>query len=155
MHQRSSKSSAKPASGPDCSVPATGWDGTKYKSCRRLVAASAIAPLTDPTSMISAPGIACVFNNAHSSVIAPTGVASTINCVSLTATAKSGATSSTAPIVLARSEISPLRSKAVSVLTSPALRNARARDEPIRPGPMIAARAMVGSGIGDMAFQQI
>jgi hypothetical protein len=29
MHQRSSKSSAKPASGPECSVPATGWPGTK------------------------------------------------------------------------------------------------------------------------------
>ena len=29
MHQRPSNSSAKPASGPECSVPATGWPGTK------------------------------------------------------------------------------------------------------------------------------
>ena len=29
MHQRPSNSSAKPASGPECSVPATGWAGTK------------------------------------------------------------------------------------------------------------------------------
>ena len=30
MHQRSSNISAKPASGPECSVPATGWPGTKW-----------------------------------------------------------------------------------------------------------------------------
>jgi len=29
MHQRPRKSSAKPASGPECSVPATGWPGAK------------------------------------------------------------------------------------------------------------------------------
>src|SRR5215472_1565028 len=30
MHQRPTKSSAKPDSGPECSVPATGWPGTKW-----------------------------------------------------------------------------------------------------------------------------
>src|SRR2546430_2283417 len=30
MHQRPWNSSAKPASGPECSVPATGWPGTRW-----------------------------------------------------------------------------------------------------------------------------
>ena len=35
MHQRSRNSSAKPDSGPECSVPATGWPGTKCDTVRQ------------------------------------------------------------------------------------------------------------------------
>ena len=36
MHQRLRKSVAKPASGPECSVPATGWAGTKMHARRQM-----------------------------------------------------------------------------------------------------------------------
>ena len=57
MHQRLMKSSAKPESGPECSVPATGCAGTKWTFVGRCGAMSrTIAPLTEPTSETIAPG---------------------------------------------------------------------------------------------------
>src|SRR5207237_9575391 len=58
MHQRLSNNSAKPASGPECSVPATGCAGTKC-TARGTFGAIALttAALTDPTSETTAPGL--------------------------------------------------------------------------------------------------
>ena len=57
MHQRPWNSSAKPASGPECSVPATGWPGTKCTPSGMLGPRSRItACLTEPTSVTMAPG---------------------------------------------------------------------------------------------------
>ena len=56
MHQRLIKRAEKPASGPDCSVPATGWAGTR-RACAGSKGSRAeiTAPLTDPTSETIAP----------------------------------------------------------------------------------------------------
>ena len=60
MHQRLTNSSAKPASGPECSVPATGCAGTKCTPVGRCGAMSrTTAPLTEPTSETMAPGLRC------------------------------------------------------------------------------------------------
>ena len=57
MHQRLRNSVAKPASGPDCSVPATGCAGTKCTPSGRCGATCATTePLTEPTSETIAPG---------------------------------------------------------------------------------------------------
>src|SRR5262245_54509678 len=56
MHQRLMKSSAKPESGPECSVPATGCAGTKWTPagiCGDI--SRTMAPLTEPTSETMAP----------------------------------------------------------------------------------------------------
>ena len=56
MHQRLRNSVANPASGPDCSVPATGWAGTRCTPAGRCGSSAAItAPLTEPTSETIAP----------------------------------------------------------------------------------------------------
>ena len=53
-----SKSSANPASGPECSVPATGWAGTRCTPLGRCGATWRMtAPLTEPTSVTMAPGM--------------------------------------------------------------------------------------------------
>ena len=60
MHQRLTNSSAKPASGPEYSVPATGCAGTKCTLFGRCGAMSrTTAPLTEPTSETMAPGARC------------------------------------------------------------------------------------------------
>src|SRR3977135_2177278 len=56
--QQLKKSVENPASGPDCSVPATGCDGTKWTMAGRCGAtALMIETLTDPTSDTIAPGL--------------------------------------------------------------------------------------------------
>ena len=58
MHQRLMNSSAKPESGPECSVPATGCAGTKCALGGKCGAMSrTTAPLTEPTSETMAPGL--------------------------------------------------------------------------------------------------
>src|SRR6476620_8793331 len=60
MHQRLAKSSAKPDSGPDCSVPATGCPGMKCTLAGRCGPTSrTTALLTEPTSLTVAPGLRC------------------------------------------------------------------------------------------------
>ena len=57
MVQRFSNRVAKPASGPDCSVPAIGWPGmTATPGGAAAAIASPTAPLTEPTSDRMAPG---------------------------------------------------------------------------------------------------
>src|SRR5664279_1411568 len=60
MHQRFTNNSAKPASGPEYSVPATGCAGTKCVVLDRCGPISRIIePLTDPTSETVAPAARC------------------------------------------------------------------------------------------------
>ena len=60
MHQRLTNSSAKPASGPEYSVPATGWAGTKCTFFGRCGPMSrTMEPLTEPTSDTVASGARC------------------------------------------------------------------------------------------------
>ena len=56
MHQRPSNSDAKPASGPECSVPATGCAGMTWRPAGMFACnAASTAPLTEPTSLTIAP----------------------------------------------------------------------------------------------------
>ena len=74
MHQRLTNSVAKPASGPDCSVPATGCAGTMATVFGRcFVSAASTAPLTEPTSETMAPGARCGAISCATASIAPTG----------------------------------------------------------------------------------
>ncbi len=60
MHQRLMNSSAKPESGPESSVPATGWPGMKWTPAGMWGAMSrTTAALTEPTSETVAPGLRC------------------------------------------------------------------------------------------------
>ena len=59
MHQRLWKSVAKPASGPEYSVPATGWAGTKARPRQVRRDGATTAPFTEPTSETMAPGFRC------------------------------------------------------------------------------------------------
>ena len=66
MHQRLTNSSAKPASGPECSVPATGCAGMKSTVSGRYAAMSfSTAVLTEPTSETIAPAFGESVNHAH------------------------------------------------------------------------------------------
>ena len=57
MHQRPSNNAAKPAAGPDRSVPAMGWPGTKWTPSGTCGAMAAITDaLVEPTSVRIAPG---------------------------------------------------------------------------------------------------
>ncbi len=74
MVQRPSNNSAKPASGPDCSVPAIGWPGTKCTPAGTCGAMSrTTAAFTEPTSVRMAPGCRCGAISAASGPQAPTG----------------------------------------------------------------------------------
>src|SRR5262249_8712186 len=74
MHQRLTNSSAKPASGPECSVPATGCAGTKCTPAGRCGPMSLITELlTEPTSETVAPGLRCGPISAATAPHWPTG----------------------------------------------------------------------------------
>ena len=84
--QRLSNSEAKPASGPECSVPAIGWVGTKCTPSGTCgPTASTTAALTEPTSITVAPGFRCGAMASATTPIAPTGTASTIRSAPSTA----------------------------------------------------------------------
>src|SRR6478736_7941071 len=69
MLQRPLNSVAKPASGPEFSVPATGWAGTKDTPSGRCgETASTTEPLTEPTSETIAP---CFSEDAISAATGP------------------------------------------------------------------------------------
>src|SRR6478736_8197833 len=74
MLQRPLNSVAKPASGPDFSVPATGWAGTKDTPAGRCGdTLSTTACLTEPTSDTIAPGFRAAAMLAATGPHAPTG----------------------------------------------------------------------------------
>ena len=73
-HQRLSNSCAKPAPGPEFSVPARGWAGTKWTPPGRPGSTASItARLTDPTSDKVAPGLSRGAISAVTAAMAPTG----------------------------------------------------------------------------------
>ena len=74
MHQRFSNSVAKPASGPECSVPATGWAGTKCTPFGRCGARRRSPPLHRAHVGDDAPGFSDGAIAAASGPQAPTGV---------------------------------------------------------------------------------
>ncbi len=75
MHQRLTNSWAKPESGPECSVPATGWAGTKCTPTGMWGDMSrSTAPLTEPTSETVAAGARCGLISAATVPQAPTGM---------------------------------------------------------------------------------
>ena len=75
MHQRLMNSSAKPESGPECSVPATGCAGTKCTLAGKCGAMSrTTAPLTEPTSETIAPGFRWAAISCATGPQAPTGM---------------------------------------------------------------------------------
>src|SRR5208282_6241176 len=90
IHQRLTKREAKPASGPERSVPATGWAGMK-SACRGRsgVSVAITAPLTEPTSDTIAPSLKydAIARPMHS--LAPTGAQRMTQSALLTALAKS------------------------------------------------------------------
>ena len=78
MHQRPSNSSAKPASGPECSVPAIGWPGTKCTPSGMLGPRSRTTHcFTDPVSVTMAPGAKAERIASPMSAKAPTGAQTT------------------------------------------------------------------------------
>src|SRR5580704_4832421 len=141
MHQRSTNSSAKPASGPECSVPATGCAGTK---CTPLGMCGPIsrtmAPLTEPTSDTIAPGLSCGAISLAIAPQAPTGAQTMTRSAPATAAALVSTTWSASPSSATRRRVAADRALATISRTAPCARAARAIDEPIRPTPIKARR---------------
>src|ERR1700674_3611603 len=74
MHHRFTNNAANPASGPDCSVPATGCAGTRCTVSGKWGAIAAItADFTDPTSDTMAPGFSAGPTSLAIASFAPTG----------------------------------------------------------------------------------
>src|ERR1700730_5035628 len=146
MVQRLKKSVENPASGPDCSVPATGCDGTKWTVAGRCGAtALMIEALTDPTSDTIAPGKRCGPISRASAPMTPTGAQRMTRSAASTAAAAVSMTrsASASSVTLARTALD--ESVAMISRASPLRRQTRARDEPIRPMPMRARRWNRGS----------
>ena len=148
MHQRLRNSVANPASGPDCSVPATGWAGTRCALDGRCGAIAAItAPLTEPTSETIAPAFSAGATSRASASLAPTGTQKITRSAPAAASAEEAVILSPSPSAAARSSASREQS-AITICFATALRRAaRAIDEPMRPTPMIAIRS--NSGVGE------
>ena len=93
MHQRPSNRLSKPASGPDFSVPAMGWAGTKGTPSGRLgTTASITACFTEPTSVTIWPAARAGAIALATASLLPTGVDSTISPAPRTASATSRVT---------------------------------------------------------------
>src|SRR5271154_6558605 len=148
MHQRPTNSSAKPASGPEYSVPATGCAGTKCTPSGRCGPMSrTMAPLTEPTSETVAPGLSC---GAISLAISPqtrTGAQTMTRSAPATAAALVSTTWSASPSSATRRRVAAERALAAISRTAPCARAARAIDEPIRPTPIRARRLKIGAGV--------
>src|SRR6202011_4518977 len=146
MVQRLKKSVENPASGPDCSVPATGCDGTKWTMAGRCGAtALMIEALTDPTSDTIAPGLRCGPISRAIAPMTPTGAQRMTRRAASTAAASVAVarSASARSVPLARTALD--ESGAIISRASPLRRQTCARDEPIRPMPMRARRWNRGS----------
>src|ERR1700689_5303567 len=141
LHQRPTNNSAKPASGPECSVPATGCAGTK---CTPLGMCGPIsrtmAPLTEPTSDTIAPGLSCGAISLAIAPQAPTGAQTMTRSAPATAAALVSTTWSASPSSATRRRVAAERALATISRTAPCARAARAIEEPIRPTPIKASR---------------
>src|SRR5919197_858046 len=141
MHQRSTNSSAKPASGPEFSVPATGWAGTKCTPAGMCGDMSrTIMPFTEPTSETIVPGARCGAISAATAPQAPTGIATITRSAPSAAAALVSTTWSATPSSATRRRVAADRAVATIERAAPCARAARAIEEPIRPIPISARR---------------
>jgi hypothetical protein len=142
MHQRWRNSSGNPASGPECSVPATGWPGTTWTclgSAARI--ASRARVLHEPTSVTMAPALRCGAIAAQTGPIASIGTQTTTRSAPWALLPASASARSTKPSssALARTAgfaswptISPARRCCFSTQPS---------DAPIKPSPISVTRS--------------
>ena len=122
MHQRLTNNSAKPASGPEYSVPATGCAGTKLTFLGRCgVISRTTEPLTEPTSETIAPAERCGPISFATGPQAPTGMHTMTRSAPSTAAALLSTTWSARPSSAMRRRVSGER----AVATMNALRLAR------------------------------
>ena len=141
-HQRLSKSSGKPLVGPECSVPARGWAGTKRTVSGRCGATASItAAFTEPTSLTVAPGFRCGPISAATSPIAPTGTQSTTRSAPATASAAVSTTRSQSPSSAATARVSAERAVPTISPARPSRRIRRPIDPAISPSPISATRS--------------
>src|SRR5580692_9766469 len=148
MHQRLTKSSAKPESGPESSVPATGCAGMRLTPAGTCGARSrSTAPLTEPTSDRMAPGLRWEPISRATAPNAPIGTQRITRSAPATAAAAVSTTLSTMPNCSMRCRVGSARDVATMVSTTPRERAARAIDEPIRPTPISAKRLKSGAGL--------
>src|SRR5216684_3429578 len=144
MHQRFSKSSAKPASGPEYSVPATGCAGTRCACAGTCGAMSrSTAPLTEPTSETMAPGAMAAAISAATAPQAPTGTQTMMQSAPFAASALVSTTWSAILSSRTRSRVACERAVATIERTAPSARAARAIEEPISPTPISASRSKI------------
>src|SRR5476651_2497004 len=153
MHQRPWNRSSSAASGPEFSVPATGWAGMKCTPFGMCGSMSAITVcFTEPTSEMMQPGLS---DEAIASVAgpqAPTGVQTITRSASLTAAARSVPQWSASFSLLASAAVSALRVAATIDLASPRLRASSAIEPPIRPMPISAILSKRGALICAFLF---
>src|SRR5262245_36447388 len=141
MHQRFTNNSANPASGPECSVPATGWAGTRWMPAGTWGAMSrSTADLTEPTSDRIAPRARCGPISFAAAPLWPTGMQTITRSALSTAAALVSTTWSASPSSSARRRVAAERAVATMLRTTPCARAARAIEEPIRPTPISARR---------------
>ena len=143
MHQRSWNNSAKPASGPECSVPATGWPGTKCTPPGNSGCSVSIDRLLDRADIGDDRAVAqCRRDPRGRSRHRPTA-ASRARRDRRPAPPAPGRRSSRrrgragAPL----SSVSARRAQATIVSPGMSRRNTRASDEPISPIPISATRS--------------
>ena len=139
MHQRLTNSSAKPASGPECSVPATGCAGMKSTVAGRCAAMSrSTAVFTEPTSETIAPALSCAAISFATGPQAPTGTQAMTRSASFDRLARwsrrSGAQGRVRSRARARRPTRRWRRSRRQGLSASA---PRAIDEPISPRPMM------------------
>ena len=145
MHQRLTNNSAKPASGPEFSVPATGCAGTKCTPAGMWGDISfTTAPLTEPTSDTTAPGARCGPISAATMPHAPTGIETMTRSAPSAAAALVSTTWSARPSSAIRRRVAAERAVAMMDPAAPCARAARAMEEPIRPIPISATRLKTG-----------
>ena len=139
MVQRPSNRSSRAASGPEFSVPATGWAGTKCTPLGMCGSMSAITVcFTEPTSDTMQPGLSDEAIAAAAGPQAPTGVQTITRSASFTAAARSVPQWSASFSLLARAAVSALRVAATIDVASPRLRASSAIEPPISPMPISA-----------------
>ena len=147
MHQRLTNSSAKPASGPECSVPATGCAGTKCTSAGRCGAMSADhRALTEPTSETIAPASRCGADLLRDRAA---GADRDADDDEVGAVDRRGVgrrpPGRRCRARRTRRRVAAERAVATIARTTPCARAARAIDEPIRPTPISARRLKSGA----------
>src|SRR5690348_3030719 len=147
--QRPWKSVVKPESGPEYSVPATGWAGTKCTPAGTSGPMSRITDcLVDPTSVRTAPGSKCGAIAIAMSANAPTGAHSITPSAPCTAQPASVSIRSAKPSSRTRASVWAVRAvTTTSPARSPRSLAMRATELPISPMPISASRRNTGSGI--------